>query len=70
MSYNLSLSLLAQNDLTAIAEYTIQQWGEKQAGAMPISGVWRLFSSGVSLSFLYLILWYAVYKIYASDNIF
>ena len=31
MSYNLSLSSLAQNDLTAIIEYTIQQWGDNQA---------------------------------------
>ncbi len=31
MSYNLSLSSLAQNDLTAILEYTIQQWGDNQA---------------------------------------
>lgn len=31
MTYNLSLSLLAQNDLLAISEYTIQQWGERQA---------------------------------------
>jgi len=31
MRYNLSLSSLAQNDLTAIVEYTIQQWSEKQA---------------------------------------
>ncbi len=31
MTYNLSLSSLAQNDLTAIVEYTIQQWGDNQA---------------------------------------
>jgi toxin ParE1/3/4 len=31
MSYNLSLSSLAKNDLVAITEYTIQQWGEAQA---------------------------------------
>lgn len=31
MTYDLLLSPLAQNDLTAIFEYTIQQWGDNQA---------------------------------------
>ena len=31
MMYNLSLSPLAKDDLRAIAEYTIQTWGNNQA---------------------------------------